>query len=156
MAAVGESLGHHSNVRRATVGVHRFGATSMGIGGYFTDVNGTVTGGDGQILDHSRTSNLGATCGATLRVMAGVEGTIGGGKPVYFRATDHVTEAHDRAPRQGVESHVRLMGDVRATYGATQSAVAGVAGTIGVGITAYVRTTYYVTKAHDRAKGQGA
>ena len=81
MAAVGESLGHHSNVRRATVGVHRFGATSMGIGGYFTDVNGTVTGGDEQILDLSRTDNLGVMYGTTQRVMAGVDGTIGGGMP---------------------------------------------------------------------------
>ena len=104
-----------------------------------------MTGGDGQILDHSRTSNLGATYGATLRVMAGVEGTIGGGMPVYFRATDHVTEAHDRAPGQGAESPDRMMGDLGPTYGATRNLGAttnpltGVVVSLDIGAPAYVR-----------------
>ena len=58
--------------------------------------------------------------------MAGAEGTIVGGMPVYVRSTDHVTEAHDRAPGQGAESGFRVMSDFGATYRATQRVMAGV------------------------------
>ena len=76
--------------------------------------------------------------------------------PVYVRSTDHITEAHDRAPGQGAESRVRVMGDLGATYGATRGAVAGAAGTIGGVMPAYVRTTDHVMATPDRAPGQGA
>ena len=90
--------------------------------------------------------DVGATYGATQSAVAGVAGTIGVGITAYVRTTYYVTEAHDRAPGQGAESGVRVMSDFGATYRATQRVMAGVEGTVGGGMQAYVRATYGATQ----------